>query len=258
MNTFAAALATMRTVLGNRSSDPDALMTLTDALLALGSNGHAGQRQDDIPVSSVVGTVARSEDFDPSFRPRRPELRDRRHRLAEAGVELPPIDVVALGQLYFVRDGHHRVSLAKERGQQTITARVQQICTVAFGMCCLRLAHLPAKAAERVFLERVPLPDDVRADLWLDEPRKWMRLADAAAAWAWPRRDRINDNGGLAVAWWLEEVLPVVSRVRAVVGDAWRYDVGVYLAALEARDRLGALEWSPNLSEELAALPHPA
>jgi hypothetical protein len=234
-------LARVRTALGDRAADPLAILTLADALTALGHTGVDDLGQRHIPLDQVVGTVCRAGDFDRRFRLRGGRERDRWHRIARiaaGGTELPPVDVVLLGQLYFVRDGHHRVSVARALGRPTIVARVQRICTIAFGMACLRLTHLPVKAAERLFLERVPLPDDVRTELWLDDPAEWMRLADAAEAWGFrtmlagrPLRDRAE----FATAWWTEEVVPVIERLRARGEAVDVRDVQAYVTALAAR-----------------------
>ncbi|MBO0705439.1 MAG: hypothetical protein J2P39_08970, partial [Candidatus Dormibacteraeota bacterium] len=214
-------LVRLRAALGDRAPDPLAILTLGDAVQALGHDGVDELGQRDVPLEQVVGTVSRAGDFDRRFRPRHGRERDRRERIARiaaGGVDLPPVDLVLLGELYFVRDGHHRVSVARALGRPTIVARVQRICTIAYGMACLRLAHLPVKAAERLFLERVPLPADVRTDLWLDDPAEWARLADAAEAWGFrtmlagrPLRDRAE----FATAWWTDEVVPVIARLRA-------------------------------------------
>jgi ParB-like nuclease domain len=82
-----------------------------------------------IPVASIVGTDSRSGDFDRDFRPRRAELRSRRHRLAERfpDGQFPPIVVSQLGEAYFVLDGHHRVAVARELGMATIDAEVTEL-----------------------------------------------------------------------------------------------------------------------------------
>jgi hypothetical protein len=238
-------LTRLRTALGDRAPDPLAILTLGDAVEALGHDGVDDLGQRDVPLEQVVGTVGRAADFDRRFRPRHGRERDRRERIARiaaGGVDLPPVDVVLLGELYFVRDGHHRVSVARALGRPTIVARVQRICTIAYGMACLRLAHLPVKAAERLFLERVPLPADVRTDLWLDDPAEWARLADAAEAWGFramlagrPLRDRAE----FATAWWTDEVVPAIERLRARGEAVGLRDVQAYATALAARDRPG-------------------
>ena len=121
-------------------------------------------------------------------------------------------------------------------------------------MSCLRTAHLPSKAAERRFLERVPLPDDLRRDLWLDEPADWARLADSAEAWAYRTRSGRPQSltaPALAAAWWCEEVIPVLDRVRVGAAPGLR-DVQLYVTALAVRDRLGSLDWPDDLAERVA------
>jgi hypothetical protein len=84
----------------------------------------------EIPLGSILGTLepSRSAQFDPQFRPA-PIARSRWERiwLAERdGSCLPPISVVAVGDGYAVRDGHHRVSVAHARGAMTIDAMVER------------------------------------------------------------------------------------------------------------------------------------
>lgn len=194
--------------------------------------------------------MSRSADFDCEFRLLNSALADRWRRLeraVSAGFEPPPVELVQLGELYFVGDGHHRVSVARARGQREIRARVRRICTIAYAMACLRLAHLPSKAAECRFLARVPLPDELRTDLWLDEPADWARLADAAEAWAWRRAvDGCPpvDRQAFAENWWAEEVAPVLRRLRAAGIGLDLRDVELYVAALAIRDRRGSVSWS--------------
>src|SRR5947207_2758355 len=90
------ALARVRSALGDRAADPLAILTLADALAALGQNGVDDLGQRHIPIDQVVGTVCRSGDFDRRFRLRDGRERDRWQRiarLATAGAELPPVDV---------------------------------------------------------------------------------------------------------------------------------------------------------------------
>ncbi|HEX3811817.1 MAG TPA: hypothetical protein VHX59_03165 [Mycobacteriales bacterium] len=240
-----SVLRRVRTSLGDRADDPLSIMTLSDALTALGDNGVTDQGLCTIPVEQIVGTVGRTGEFDRQFRPLHAQSRDRWQRVAQAaaaGIELPPVDVILLGEMYFVRDGHHRVSVARALGRPTVAARVQRICTIAYAMGCLTLANLPSKAAERLFLERVPLPDDIRTDLWLDEPAQWLRLADAAEAWAFRNvlaGRELRDRGEFAHAWWTEEVVPVIERLREAGEAVELRDVQAYVTALARRDRIG-------------------
>ncbi|MDQ4006781.1 MAG: hypothetical protein M3211_01635 [Actinomycetota bacterium] len=217
------------------------LLSLDDVLAALGDDGVDSRRRDEVPLADVVGSVNRGHDFDEDFRPITACVRDRRKSLAAAvlsGFDPPAVELVQVGDLYFVVDGHHRVSVARSLGRDTISARVLRVCTTAYGVCHLRPALLATKTAERRFLERVPLAVGLRCRLWLDCPDDWDRLADAAEAWGFRytlATGRVLDRCELAHAWWAEEVLPVVGTARRRRSGDDRRDIQVYADAHAAR-----------------------
>jgi hypothetical protein len=229
-----AYLDQLRAILSARQPGDLEIVPLADAVAALGRQSETDEGLREVPVEAIVGTVARAGDFDRCFRPRNPALRERWERLAALCTDLPPVSLVRLGELYFVEDGHHRVSIARAREQTTIPARVRWICTTACAQRCLTLADLPAKTAERMFLERVPLPNDARLGLWLDEPAQWARLADSAEAWGF--RNGVTDRCTLAETWWEQEVLPVVRQLRERGVCLPPRDVEAYFRALTVRD----------------------
>lgn len=80
-----------------------------------------------ISLDKIIGSVSREKDFDADFRPLKKHNRERWIRIAVAflkRIPLPEIEVVQAGDQYYVRDGHHRVSVAKAMGQLDIEARV--------------------------------------------------------------------------------------------------------------------------------------
>ena len=82
----------------------------------------------EIPLDAIAGTTEpnRAAQFDQHFRPTA-QTRRRWLRVAMAfhsGTSLPPITVVQVGERYAIRDGHHRVSVAKALGSLTISAVV--------------------------------------------------------------------------------------------------------------------------------------
>lgn len=80
-----------------------------------------------VPIDRIRGSEGRCKDFDAGFRPLRSYNQARWVRVAEAmfmGVGLPPVKLIQVGQVYFVRDGHHRVSVARALGQVEIEAHV--------------------------------------------------------------------------------------------------------------------------------------
>jgi uncharacterized ParB-like nuclease family protein len=237
-------------VLGER--DASKLLSLGDVLTALGDDGVDGRTYAEVPLADVVGSVNRFGDFDQRFRPLNSAVRRRRADLTHAvraGFDPPPVDLIQVGDLYFVVDGHHRVSLACSLGRDTISAKVLRVCTTAYGLCRLRPEHLAAKAAEREFLERVPLDVVLRCSLWLDCASDWGRLADAAEAWGFRHSlatGRVLDRCDLARAWWTEEVVPVVEAARRAGRAHTPRDVKIYLDVLTASAR------HPRSPDELA------
>jgi len=80
-----------------------------------------------VPIEKIVGSEGRYQDFDNHFLPRASNLRQRWERVDEArltDVMLPPIQLYELSGLYFVRDGNHRVSVAKAQGVEFIDAEI--------------------------------------------------------------------------------------------------------------------------------------
>ncbi len=84
----------------------------------------------DIPLDAIVGSVGRYTDFTRDFLPRERVQSERwaRIRMAASGlVGLPPIEVYQIGDVYFVQDGNHRVSVAREMGAKYIQAYVTEV-----------------------------------------------------------------------------------------------------------------------------------
>jgi len=127
---FRRAVTSMLTRRGRR------LPTLDEVLEAAGAEGRAYGGIQEIPLDRVVGSAAplKAGDFGPEFLPMSPRLRHRWTRIYREmveGAELPPIDVYKVGDLYFVIDGHHRVSVARALDRPTINARVVEVRTRA-------------------------------------------------------------------------------------------------------------------------------
>jgi hypothetical protein len=86
----------------------------------------AGRRTVDI--AQICGSEGRAGDFDRDFNPLQERTQARWLGIAAArqrGRHLPPVALIQVGDRYFVRDGHHRISVARALGQKTIEATVQ-------------------------------------------------------------------------------------------------------------------------------------
>ena len=92
------------------------------------SQAYRGMRT--VEVEKIAGSVGRYKDFDGSFLPRKSSMGERWSRVDSAyhkGVELPAVSLYKLGDEYFVRDGNHRVSVARYHKVVTIDAEVVEL-----------------------------------------------------------------------------------------------------------------------------------
>lgn len=91
---------------------------------------YVGIRQ--IETDQIIGSVSRYHDFDRAFLPRQTHTRSRWESIDRAHFKqiiLPPIEVYKIGDAFFIKDGNHRVSVAREKGQAFIDAYVTEIHT---------------------------------------------------------------------------------------------------------------------------------
>ena len=83
-----------------------------------------------IEIEKIIGSLNRYQDFDDSFLPRQTHTRNRWENIDRVflqGEYLPPVEVYKIGEFYFVIDGNHRVSVAREKGQVFIDAHVIEL-----------------------------------------------------------------------------------------------------------------------------------
>jgi hypothetical protein len=113
-----------------------------------------------VPVKQIVGSVNRYRDFDRAFLPTQSHTADRWTRINRAWYQdksLPPVLLYQVGDVYFVVDGNHRVSVAREQGQEYIDAEVRE-CRVKVPVTPdLRPEDLEILGAKVEFLERTGL-----------------------------------------------------------------------------------------------------
>jgi nucleotide-binding universal stress UspA family protein len=109
------------------------LLSFDQVRRLVGEEGWMPRGLQDIPINAIVGSVGRYEDFNREFLPRQEAQLGRwaqiRMLIEHQGV--PPIEVYKIGDVYFVQDGHHRVSVARETGATHIEAYVTEIPTRA-------------------------------------------------------------------------------------------------------------------------------
>jgi hypothetical protein len=239
-----ATLARLVARLRGEPNDVGVILPYEEVVAALGFVSERSAGAKVVALEAIVGTVDRGREFDRSFRPTSGRVRSRWEHIAAAmrrGDSMPPVDLVRIGEIYFVRDGHHRVSVARALGRSDIDAYVTDVVTGVGAERAITLADLPIKSHERVFFERVPLPDHARAEILLSDPWDYGELAEAVEAWGFrsvqDRREAITRRD--AAYMWLEnEYRPVVEMLREadLIGD--QTETEAYMRVSAERYRL--------------------
>jgi hypothetical protein len=243
-------------------SEPDdvsPMLPFEEVVAALGRTGETDLGVQEVRLDSIVGTVDRTAGtFDRSFRPASSGVRGRWESIAAArrrGVDLPPIDVFRIGDLHFVSDGHHRVSVARARGDTEIQARVRRVSTKLGANRELMLRDLPLKRHERMFHERVPLRPAARSRIVLSDEWRYAQLATLVEAWGYRAsqcRGQLLSREELAEAWFTEEYDPVCSTLdeAALGGDGTETERYLRVAILRFL-LLHTHEWTVEIMERL-------
>jgi len=136
----------------------------------------------EIPVDSIIGSVGRYTEFTRTFLPRKAEDRERWARVKAAmddptGTGLDPIEVYKVGEAYFVLDGNHRVSIARQEGFKSIEAHVIEVQTGIPVTPDLQPDELIIKAEYAEFLEKTEIKSMFpTADLSVTVPGQYMKL----------------------------------------------------------------------------------
>ena len=253
------ALTRMASLLRLEPDDVNAVLPFDEVVAALGRRGELRLGLQTIPIDSIVGSVDRGREFDRRFRPRSDRVRPRWERIAAAqrrGEGMPPIVVYRIGELHFVSDGHHRVSVARARGDREIDAYVTQIQTAVGADAGIRVRDLPLKSHERLFGERVPLPAELRARIELSAEWRYAGLAEGVEAWgfrAMQARRELMSREQVALAWFREEYEPVVRMLREadlVRADSSETEAYMRVATLRFL-LLRTHEWSDEVIDRL-------
>ncbi|MEA2289043.1 MAG: hypothetical protein QOD55_1040, partial [Solirubrobacteraceae bacterium] len=238
--------------------DVDVILPFDEVVGALGRVEERYVGLLTIELDSVLGTVDRGRGFDRQFRPTTARVRARWERIANAarrGESLPPISVYRIGEVHFVRDGHHRVSVARALGRSSIDAYVVEVVTRIEAERSLRVGDLPLKSHERLFHERVPLPARARDRIQLSDPWDFGVLAEGVEAWgfrAMQDRAEFIDRRTAARLWFDEDYIPVVDVLRdaGMIGDGTETDA--YMRVVAQRYRvMRTHEWSEEVVSRL-------
>ncbi len=165
---------------------PNELLSFDAVRSSLPIYGQSYRGVQEVAVAQIVGTTSnRYVDFDRAFLPSQARTKTRWKKIDELrlrDVNLPPIQLYQVGTLYFVRDGHHRVSVARQMGQEFIDAEVIEMQTRApltNDLKRLDPSGLKALGEYASFLEKTQL-DKLRPGVKIDfsQPGGYARLLE--------------------------------------------------------------------------------
>lgn len=215
----ARARAFLRGALAYLTGQPNRLMVFDEVKekLRLGGPIYRGVRT--VEIARILGSVDRYRDFDRAFLPMTARTAERWMKVNRAWYDdlgLPPVLLYKVGDVYFVVDGHHRVSVAREQGRTTIEAEVRE-CAV-----------------------RVPLTADL-------EPGQLEVLGERVEFLERTGLDRLlpEANVNVTILGGYDRVLEHIAVHRYFMGLEWRRDI----AEAEA-----VLHWHSNVYEPIVAV----
>ena len=174
--------AILKDILSRFTGETTQLLSFDIVRHSLKAQNASERGLSDIPLESIIGSVNRYDDFTRDFLPKENVTPDRWARVdlaysKEAGV--PPIEVYKIGEVYFVKDGNHRVSVARQIGAKSIQAYVTEIQSRVPLTSDTRPEDLIIKAEYADFLEKTHLTDiRPEADLSLTVPGQYPILEE--------------------------------------------------------------------------------
>ena len=222
----------------------------------------------EIPLIKIVGSVGRYEDFTRSFLPKKDDDQDRWVGVKTAVSDMsgiPPIEVYQVGDSYFVQDGNHRVSIARQLGSETISAYVTEVQTRVPLTADDDPSELICKAFYADFLEETNLDALFpQADLLMtfaDEYDTFLNQIETQKEKIKAEKSTIQepDLSEKAIKRWYQDCyLPVIQIIREM-GILHRFpkrtEADMYMVLSEKHDELEeALGWEVEMETAVTGL----
>lgn len=213
--------AFFRNVLARMTGTNNELLPFDEVRERLPIRGQHTIGLQQVSIDNIVGSLGRYHDFDRAFLPTQTRTRDRWVSIDRAHyqeIPLPPVELIKIGEIYFVRDGNHRVSVARERGQFFIDAYVTEIDVPVAITRDTGLKDLDRKKAYAEFLLQIGFKEArPGANLELTVPELYPVMLQHIAVHRWylgeQRKSEVSWEE--AVASWYDHVyLPLVQVLR--------------------------------------------
>lgn len=152
--------ATIGRILSRLRGQTHELLSFGEVQSKLRLGGPVYRGVQSVPIAKIVGSVDRYRDFDRLYLPTQSHTADRWRRIARAwykDISLPPVLLYKVGEVYFVIDGNHRVSVARERGQQFIDAEIREVKAKVPVTPAITADDLERLGSQVEFLERTDI-----------------------------------------------------------------------------------------------------
>lgn len=176
--------ALIQDLIGPMTGRPSDLLPFGAVRDGLNLTNFVDRGVQEVPLDRIVGSVGREADFNRAFLPRTEAVRERWktvRALAEGPVGYPPVELYKVSDIYFVADGHHRVSVARSFGSPTIEAWVKEYRTPVVLAPEDSVEQVLLKAELADFLQTTGLSADETHDYRLTDPGGYQRLLDHIA-----------------------------------------------------------------------------
>lgn len=257
--------AALRELVARLTGKSNELLSYDEVAQKLKLRARSERGIQQIPLDAIVGSVGRYSDFTREFLPRKDENQRRWVQVRAmmenpAGGGIPPIDVYKVGEVYFVLDGNHRVSAARQAGFKTIEAHVIEVQTDVPLTPDVSPDDLIIKAEYADFLEKTGLKRlRPEADLTVSVPGQYQKLLEHIEVHRYFMGIDFQREIGWeeAVAHWYDAVyLPVIEPIREHGLLRWfpgRTEADLYLWVAEHRAELES-ETGWSIRPEAAAI----
>jgi nucleotide-binding universal stress UspA family protein len=256
--------AALQDVIGRITGRSNRLLSYEEVAQKLKLSARADRGIRQIPVRAIVGSVGRYTDFTRTFLPRQREDEQRWARLkaAVSPGQFPPIDVYKVGEVYFVLDGNHRVSIARQGGMEHIDAYVTEVQTPVTLTPDIQPDDLIVKSEYVDFLSRTRLTElRPNVEILLTAPGQYQKLLENIEIECLASQGEAcgcRSYEESAVCWYDEVYLPMVEAIREQGLLRWfpgRTEADLVLWVLEHRAALEEeLGWEVSLDAAVSDL----
>lgn len=257
--------AALRQLLHRLTGREDHLLAYREIADKLSITGTIERGVQEIPLVDIIGSVGRADDFTREFLPKRDSDAERWARVKTAVLDMkgwPPIEVYKLGGAYFVKDGNHRVSVARQLGNKTISAYVTEVKTRLPLESDADPEEIINKTYYLQFLEVTRLNESKPgADLSLSFCNQYSSLLRQIDHYKsnleqWENRDLSFKDA--AARWYDEVYLPIAKHIidQGTLREFPGYtEADIYVLLSEKREQLAeALGWDIRANKAVIAL----